>query len=381
MFFQLLFIHLFRPFLKYTQATSPLPHTVSPRKLCTQAAAMISKLMRLYKRSHGLRQICNIAVYIVHSACTIHLLNLPDKNAKRDIVHGVKHLEEIAESWLCARRTLVILSTLATKWKVDLPEEATVVLARTDAKFSSYHNEVHSPAHTLRRPSEAATSPSHLVPQTIPIAMPKPNAYNLQPYPSQQPVSTSSNLGAATSTASQSQDILYSAPPKDAYSLRPSQLPSAATTPGNTSQIQRLSADSRRAGTSPSDMFGGVEQLLRDSQDWAYRDQAQLATGFENWHPTETDAATWGATPMVASAAAVDTAMPRQLFQAAASGASVSTPTTVAAAGYVPAASANSNGVAPQGGVGMDGMMTDWLESMNAFNSMAAGYNEDEWYR
>ena len=97
MFFQLLFIHLFRPFLKYTQSTSPLPQSVSPRKLCTQAAAMISKLMRLYKRSHGLRQICNIAVYIVHSACTIHLLNLPDKNARRDIVHGVKHLEEIAE--------------------------------------------------------------------------------------------------------------------------------------------------------------------------------------------------------------------------------------------------------------------------------------------
>jgi hypothetical protein len=51
MFFQLLFIHLFRPFLKYTQDTSPLPPHVSPRKLCTQAAQMISKLMRLYKRS------------------------------------------------------------------------------------------------------------------------------------------------------------------------------------------------------------------------------------------------------------------------------------------------------------------------------------------
>lgn len=55
MFFQLLFIHLFRPFLKYTAATSPLPRTVSPRKLCTAAAATISKLMRLYKRSYGLR--------------------------------------------------------------------------------------------------------------------------------------------------------------------------------------------------------------------------------------------------------------------------------------------------------------------------------------
>ncbi len=129
MFFQLLFIHLFRPFLKYTQQTSPLPQNVSPRKLCTQAAGMISKLMRLYKRSHGLRQICNITVYIVHSACTIHLLNLPEKNARRDIVHGVKHLEEIAEGWLCARRTLGILSVLARKWNVELPEEAATVRA------------------------------------------------------------------------------------------------------------------------------------------------------------------------------------------------------------------------------------------------------------
>jgi len=32
-------------------------------------------------------------------------------------------------------------------------------------------------------------------------------------------------------------------------------------------------------------MFGGVEQLLRDSQDWVFQDQAQLATGFENWGP------------------------------------------------------------------------------------------------
>ena len=137
MFFQLLFIHLFRPFLKYNRATSPLPAHVSPRKLCTHAAAIISKLLRLYKRTYGLRQICNIAVYIAHSACTIHLLNLPEKNARRDIIHGLKHLEEIAESWLCARRTLRILSILAQRWAINLPDEAAVTLSRTHAKFGS----------------------------------------------------------------------------------------------------------------------------------------------------------------------------------------------------------------------------------------------------
>ena len=77
-------------------------------------------------------------MYIAHSACTIHLLNLPDKNARRDIIHGVKHLEEIAEGWLGARRTLSILAVLARKWSIELPEEAEVVLARTEAKYGTY---------------------------------------------------------------------------------------------------------------------------------------------------------------------------------------------------------------------------------------------------
>ena len=138
MFFHLLYIHLFRPFLKYSPTTSPLPSHVAPRKLCSSAASSISKLMRMYKRTYGLRQICNIAVYIVHSACTIHLLNLPDKAATRDIIHGVKNLEEIAEDWLLARRTLGTLGLLSRKWKIELPEEARDVLLRTDAKYGTF---------------------------------------------------------------------------------------------------------------------------------------------------------------------------------------------------------------------------------------------------
>lgn len=146
MFFHLQYIHLFRPFLKYAPTASPLPSHVSPRRICTANAGAISKLMRLYKKSWNLRQICNIAVYMTHSACTIHLLNLPEKTAKRDITHGVKHLEEIAEDWLCARRTLSILSVLARKWNCDLPEDAAAVLQRADEKFGYYTtSEVPSP--------------------------------------------------------------------------------------------------------------------------------------------------------------------------------------------------------------------------------------------
>lgn len=159
-FYHLQYIHLFRPFLKYSPSTSPLPPHVSPRRICTANAGFISKLMRLYKKLYDLRQICNIAVYMLHSACTIHLLNLPEKTARRDIIHGVKHLEEIAEDWPCARRTLSILSVLARKWNCELPDEASVVLKRTDAKYEYLvTTDVPSPGR-LSQPSFTPSPPS-----------------------------------------------------------------------------------------------------------------------------------------------------------------------------------------------------------------------------
>lgn len=382
MFFQLLFIHLFRPFLKYTQATSPLPQTVSPRKLCTQAAAMISKLMRLYKRSHGLRQICNIAVYIVHSACTIHMLNLPDKNARRDIVHGVKHLEEIAEGWLCARRTLGILSVLARKWSVELPEEAAAVLTRTDAKFGRYSAEIPSPSNAQRRESQATMNPSQFAahaawqnPATIPTAS---GYFNHAPVPTAATAFNSGGAAQPTGTTngvrkpSTSSD--YALPPQDANGLRAQQYPSATTTPaGASAQSRQRSRESigAKSGGSPSDMFGGVEQLIRDSQDWVYRDQAQFAMGFENWGGlgVDVDPSTWtngGLGEGGVNGGAVGGglnglggAMPNGSAPYATNG--------------VSAVSAN-NAFPPATGT------TNWM-SANPYDSMVAAYNEDEWYQ
>ncbi|KAK3487778.1 nitrogen assimilation transcription factor nit-4 [Neurospora hispaniola] len=158
MFYHLQYIHLFRPFLKYTKEASPL-EKVQPRRICTTNANSISKLMRLYKKLYNLRQICNIAVYMLHSACTIHMLNLPEKTARRDITHGVRQLEEMAEDWPCARRTLGIISVLARKWNVELPEEAAIVLKRTDEKYGMFStSEVPSPNRTA--PSLAPSSPA-----------------------------------------------------------------------------------------------------------------------------------------------------------------------------------------------------------------------------
>ncbi|KAK3112225.1 Nitrogen assimilation transcription factor nit-4 [Teratosphaeriaceae sp. CCFEE 6253] len=375
MFFQLLFIHLFRPFLKYTQQTSPLPNNVSPRKLCTQAAGMISKLMRLYKRSHGLRQICNIAVYIVHSACTIHLLNLPEKNARRDIVHGVKHLEEIAEGWLCARRTLGILSVLARKWTVELPEEATAVLARTDAKFGAYTGEIQSPngsrqqSEQLMNPSQFATLAAWQNPAAIPAA---------SSYFSVAPVSSAATGGAPPATSAAAAALVrshsdYTLPPGDAKDLRALQYPSAQVTPASSAQGHRRGRESlgtMGSAASPSDMFGGVEQLIRDSQDWVYRDQAQLATGFENWTGVEMDPSLWP------NGAVGNGAVGNGGMKGGAVGGPVMTSNMPMPTNAAPAYTTSGIG----GSVPASYPPDAWLVGLNSYNNVAT-YNEDEWYQ
>lgn len=372
MFFQLLYIHLFRPFLQYTKDTSPLPDTVSPRKLCTAAASMISKLMRLYKRSHGLRQICNICVYIVHSACTIHLLNLPDKGAKRDIVHGVKHLEEIAEGWLCARRSLGMVSVLARKWKVELPDDAVAVLARTDRKFGPYTGDAPSPG-TFRQQADAMNPSSLAVQQPWdPAANLLPNGQGLA---HTAPVANGTSAPAVPGQSFPSHPA-FPIPPFHPNGLQAQQHPSAqhfppvstATTtpppprappvaafptPATSSAAAAAAAPAHVA--SPSDMFGGIEQLLHESGDWAYRDQAQLATGFENWTGVDVSPAIWrdglGAAGMNGG-----------------TGGSVRVNGTGAAGG---------GGVSGNGGAGFAG-----LESWNAVGGgYLNGYNEDEWYQ
>lgn len=302
MFYHLLYIHLFRPFLKYNPSTSPLPAHVSPRKLSTQAASLISKLMRLYKRTYGLRQICNIAVYMVHSACTIHLLNLPEKTAKRDIVHGVKHLEEIAEDWLCARRTLSILSVLARKWKIELPEEASIVLTRTDAKYGTFSTaDVPSPKSDV---SNSAQSVPPSSPHSLPAASPRrANNQYYVPQETKAIGSATSSMGntvggsrASTGLPNKAGIVAHSQhpispipsplPPDNAMQLatpyhQHQQYAMSESTPTSLSYQQSASAMTSSA-PSPSTMFGGIDALV-ESQNWWLRDQASLAVGFDNW--------------------------------------------------------------------------------------------------
>ncbi|KAK1834339.1 putative nitrogen assimilation transcription factor nit-4 [Podospora conica] len=319
MFYHLQYIHLFRPFLKYTPASSPLPSHVSPRRICTANAGAISKLMRLYKKTYNLRQICNIAVYMIHSAVTIHMLNLPEKTAKRDVIHGIKHLEEIAEDWLCARRTLSIISVLARKWGVDLPDEAAAVLQRTDEKYGSFStSDVPSPNRSAG--SMVTTTPS---PPSYP-GSPHPRHHDahaqfnsplLMGYHSQHatpppppppqvgldglPVSAmSSDLLASLADQTQQMSHLVSGPPMSMSDALGSawSLPSA----GVTSQPMGGAGGgyAQQGGFSPVPMGAGgdtpgTDERSRhvspqsvyaiDGQDWYLKDGVNWQQNFETW--------------------------------------------------------------------------------------------------
>lgn len=425
MFFQLLYIHLFRPFLKYNQSTSPLPAHVSPRKICTQAAGTISKLLRLYKRSHGLRQIVNFAVYIAHSACIIHLLNLPDKTAKRDIVHGVKHLEEIADSWLAARRTLAVLELQARKWKIELPEEATVILARTLAKFGSFGAslgkspiglDAHSPPAQNQIAEQMLMEPQHsnlhqqakfdatdgllfgteesihagsmgppqgnystsghytnhpFLSQHQNLSSPsKPNLDPTQPQPQpQQPTATNAF------TTKRQYSTIQNVPQVPQVSINPN--PATTRTIKPTRQSM--------SNLSSSDLFGGVEALLREGQDWWMRDQStDLASGFGNWRNTTTT--TTNHTPSVASGGMEWAQQGQQRNGGGATGGESGMSRSQTAAGGVGGREdgrRSSIGFWEGGGGGGLGSGGGGVGSGNAygFGHLSNQYDESEWYQ
>ena len=255
MFFNLLFIHLFRPFLKCSQHHGPLPPNVQPRRICTQAAGMISKLLRMYKRTHGLKQVCNIVVYIVHSACTIHLLHLPDKEANRDIAHSARSLEEITESWLCARRTLLILGAQARKWQIELPIEAAAVFRRAEEKYNGSFS-----------PPQLSSDPS-----TSPVAT------------SSAPIAFRHGNPSIPLVLPSSKNMLHERGPKS-----PATVPSFSTySPlqpiggANVSLAAPQSASMRPdKAHSPTSVLTGSYQGFEEGKDWWLKDQSSI---FDQW--------------------------------------------------------------------------------------------------
>ncbi|KAL4802276.1 fungal-specific transcription factor domain-containing protein [Aspergillus unguis] len=315
MLYQLLLIHLYRPFLKYTKSTSPLPQHVSPRKLCTQAAAAISKLLRLYKRTYGFKQICNIAVYIAHTALTIHLLNMPERNAQRDVIYGLRHLEEMGEFWLCARRTLRILEISSIKWQVQLPREAALVFEQTHARWGSWGHwdQAASPSTSSDSPPTASVQPPAIAandvstpavhamsnPQSsIPIHSTPISAESLSSqFPSAPSAPLSLNTLRAAQRSSGAQlsqsearqpEPTYLRPITTGYNTNPSgQLPSQGQWyDPNEVQLRAFTAAHNipiPSAQTPMTSFDTPENLVEESQDWWSREVKSLNLGADDW--------------------------------------------------------------------------------------------------
>ncbi|KAF7546590.1 hypothetical protein G7Z17_g8337 [Cylindrodendrum hubeiense] len=229
-------------------------------------------------------------VLLMH-ACTIHLLNLPEKTARRDVIHGVKHLEEIAEDWLCARRTLSILSVLARKWNCELPEDAAFVLQRADEKYGTYSmSDVPSPhSNTGSSPvsdpglglqtggdyspltqytQTQLARPMQLPPVTNPLATSAPTS-NI-PVTRQQGMAMDGSRMAFGSEALPSWGSTPSSTPMSTYQtsfapINPNSMPSGS-------------------GILPSNRNRTSNRAMRmDGQEWFLNDSARWHQSFETW--------------------------------------------------------------------------------------------------
>jgi len=275
MFHQTLYIHLFRPFLKFSNqsnpGSTPLSH-LDPRKACLAAATTISKYVRFYKRRYRLRQICNVAGYFIHTACTIHLLNLPQKTAMRDIVQGLKSLEEMGECWLVARRSLVVIEILVRRWRLDLPEEAEMILhrARREAKRFGLQEKTSfssSSSTTSDAPSPSNSSESDIVmPEgfspmgtTVRLRTVHEQGSNPTATPSPRPPPSVQSMARASSSQSQPQQQFT-------YTLGVSSIYAPPSPQGSVTSV----------GTPTSMLSAAFPGAQEAAHEWWLRDQGEL---------------------------------------------------------------------------------------------------------
>jgi hypothetical protein len=296
MFHQTLYIHLFRPFLKFSAATTSTLSHLDPRKACLGAATTMSKYLRFYKRRYGLRQICNVAGYFIHSACTIHLLNLGQKTAKRDIVQGLKSLEEIGEFWLVAKRALIIVGILVKRWRIELPEEAEGVLRRcwVEGRRFGLGAEVERVlGRKLERTKKRSPNPA-MSPASASASSPPPSMINIY-----NTSSTSAGSPSASSPAHPQQTQFQPYFPQQQQQQAPQTTTAATAVPTSASSPSSfLSPPQQQQQQQQQPFFAPLQQPYMTfnapspssasastpenaegfSQDWWYRDQTELAS-------------------------------------------------------------------------------------------------------
>ncbi|KAL6714818.1 hypothetical protein ACLMJK_007078 [Lecanora helva] len=119
MYYHTVVLHLFRPFLKVDLTTS----SVSPREICTSCANNIVSILSTYRQMYGVRLGTVLMTHIILSSSIIHLLNLPNASAARDLTFSIDSLREMSTSHAFAKRCILVVIKLAKQWNIDLPPE------------------------------------------------------------------------------------------------------------------------------------------------------------------------------------------------------------------------------------------------------------------
>lgn len=73
---------------------------------------------------YGLRRVCLPVTGFLLSASTIHLLNLPSETSARHLSQAMHDLKAMSANHLFAGRCVDIIRSLASKWKINLPDDA-----------------------------------------------------------------------------------------------------------------------------------------------------------------------------------------------------------------------------------------------------------------
>lgn len=146
-------LHLFRPFLKIDLIKSD----VNPRDTCTNSANKISEIWRSYVSKNGADK-CNIVMaHIILSSTIMHLINLPrSREARQNLIEGMRDLEKMSNTHVFASRSLKILFGLAAAWNIDIPPE----VPRNNSPLPSEHANQTASASDRRIEPTPQTHPS-----------------------------------------------------------------------------------------------------------------------------------------------------------------------------------------------------------------------------
>lgn len=117
---------LFRPYIKLDLSGANL----FPRDTCTFCANEISSIMNTLRAMYGLRRVNLPVVNRVLSSLTIHLLNLPSEPSAAHLAQGLQDLQAMSLNHQFAARAIEIITSLAAKWNIALPESAVAVPPR-----------------------------------------------------------------------------------------------------------------------------------------------------------------------------------------------------------------------------------------------------------